>query len=84
LGEILPIWANFPQISKFLAGILTKFAQIEKKSPTNFGAKLNCADSPVFGRTKITVYWNFSKIGLLKSAILIYAAISNLKKKVSP
>jgi hypothetical protein len=28
----------------------------KKKSPTNFEAKLNCADSPVFGLTRITVH----------------------------
>jgi hypothetical protein len=27
----------------------------KKNPPTNFGAKLNCADSPIFGRTRITV-----------------------------
>jgi hypothetical protein len=44
-----------PKSANFWLKIGTKFAQIKRNSPTNFGAKLNCADSPVFGRTRITV-----------------------------
>jgi hypothetical protein len=42
-GEILPIWENFPKFANFWLKHWTKFAQIEKNSPTNFGEKLNCA-----------------------------------------
>jgi hypothetical protein len=31
-GKILPIWTSFSQISNFLTGYWTKFAQIEKIS----------------------------------------------------
>jgi hypothetical protein len=40
---------EFPQISKLLAGTLDEIRPNRKKSPTNFGTKLNCVDSPVFG-----------------------------------
>jgi hypothetical protein len=46
--SIYGMGANVPQMSKFLDEHWTKFekkiAQIEKKSPKNFGAKFNCAD----------------------------------------
>jgi hypothetical protein len=59
---------EFPPNQQILAGHWTKFAQIEKKSPTNFGVKLNLTEllcnfyrTPNnFPRTDLTILVDFS------------------------
>jgi hypothetical protein len=68
-GEILPIWANFVHCSAETFADLgefrpnrKKFAQIERNSPEIFGAKLNCAGSPISGeKNNYCVILKFSK-----------------------
>jgi hypothetical protein len=56
--EVRPqnFWANFSQFGRISSLAQPKnllnwgnFAQIERNSPENFGAKLNCAGSPISG-----------------------------------
>jgi hypothetical protein len=48
-GEFLPIRANFAIVQPKNLLIWGNFAQIERNPPEIFGAKLDCADSPISG-----------------------------------